>query len=146
VACAVTSATGTSAGASGSPSGGHAPTAVVVAGSAGSVAQRPAGSVAQAEAVAPASDALATQVAQTPDSAPPAPPAPVSPVAPSLTVGGACGGPGAGSSSPRTTGAAAAAVVGSTAQISLELNDAAVAAPAAGSPTLTANDPATRPD
>jgi hypothetical protein len=59
-----------------------------------------------------------------------------------------CGGPGAGEGSPKGTSAptAAAGVLGSVIDIPVAETDAAPQAPAAGSPTLSANDPATRPD
>jgi hypothetical protein len=81
-------------------------------------------------------------------SAPLAPAVPLQLPAPASAVGLAgCGGPGAGEGSPKGSAApAATGVLGSPFEISLVMNDAAPQAPAAGSPTLTANNPATRPD
>ncbi|MGY5893712.1 hypothetical protein [Blastococcus deserti] len=102
----------------------------------------PAG-VAAAAPVTPA----AAPVTQASDESPLAPPAPLPlPPLPSTTVGGAgCSGQGATDGSQRG-GTAAAAVLGAPLQISLAVNDAGHTAPAAGSPTTTATDPATRPD
>jgi hypothetical protein len=71
------------------------------------------------------------------------------PATPSASAGGlsGCGGPGAGQGSPKGASAPGAAVVlGAPLEISLAGTDAAPAATAAGSPTLSATDPATRPD
>jgi hypothetical protein len=58
-----------------------------------------------------------------------------------------CGGPAAGQGSPKGSSApAAAGVLGAPLEISLAVNDVAPTAPATGSPTTTATDPATQPD
>ena len=58
-----------------------------------------------------------------------------------------CGGLGAGQGSPKGASApGAAAVLAAPLDLSLAGTDAAPAVPAAGSPTLSATDPATRPD
>jgi hypothetical protein len=58
-----------------------------------------------------------------------------------------CGGPGAGEGSPKGASApTAAGVLASALEITDASNDASPSATAAGSPTLPANDPSTRPD
>jgi hypothetical protein len=92
--------------------------------------------------VTAASDAAAS------GGAPLAPQHPLQQPAPATAVAfGGCGGPGAGQGSPKAGSAPVmAGVLGSPLEISLAVTDAAPAAPAAGSPTLSANDPAARPD
>jgi hypothetical protein len=98
-------------------------------------------------AAAPA-DLITDSSTRTPDSAPFAPTAPLEVPAPATAFGlSGCGGPAAGQGSPKGASApAAAGVLGAPLEISPAVNDAAPTAPAAGSPTLTATDPATRPD
>ena len=58
-----------------------------------------------------------------------------------------CGQTGASENSPKgASGAATTGVLVSPIEISLAVSDVAIAAPAAGSPTLSATDPATPPD
>ena len=98
-------------------------------------------------AAAPA-DLITDSSTRTPDSAPFAPTAPLEVPAPATAFGlSGCGGPAAGQGSPKGASApAAAGVLGAPLEVFPAVNDAAPTAPAAGSPTLTATDPATRPD
>jgi hypothetical protein len=85
---------------------------------------------------------------RTSDGAPLAPEPPLQLPAPTTAFGlSGCGGPGAGQGSPKGASApATAGVLGAPLEISPAVNAAAPTAPAAGSPTLTATDPATQPD
>jgi hypothetical protein len=80
--------------------------------------------------------------------APLAPQSPVQVPAPATASGlGGCGGPGAGEGSPKgASGPALTGILASPFEISFAVTAAAATAPAAGSPTLSANDPATQPD
>jgi hypothetical protein len=75
-----------------------------------------------------------------------APPPPVLPSTTDVGGSGSCSSSGAGYGSPRGTGGPSVAVLGSTADQDVPAGGTEHAAPAAGSPTLSANDPATRPD
>jgi len=96
----------------------------------------------------PPSIVTAAPVGQSSDGAPLAPSAPLVSAASSTTVGGpsGCGGQGTAEGSQRGGSASAAALLGAPVRMSLAVNDAARTASAAGSPTTTATDPATRPD
>jgi hypothetical protein len=91
---------------------------------------------------------LAAPVAPAPAGAPFAPQTPFEYPAPTAAFGFAgCGGPGAGQGSPKGASApAAAGILGAGVEFSLSVDDAAPAAPAAGSPVLTTADPTDRPD
>jgi hypothetical protein len=80
--------------------------------------------------------------------APYEPPLPLQAPAPAGSAGlGSCGGLSAGQGSSKGASApVVAALLGTSYESLLAVEDAAPTAPAAGSPTLSATDPATRPD